>query len=173
MIIKKLALENVRSHARLELNFNEGITVITGRTGSGKSTILMSVEYALFGGSTGINYESMLRRGAENGSITLTFEHENNEYEIKRGFKRSSDHVSFDKDTLSLGVNDEIVPVIERVKDFDEKIRQLTGYDSNIFSVMSYTRQDEIRKLIELKDEARQDYIDRILQLSKYKETWE
>ncbi len=172
MIINKLILENIRSHSYLEMGFENGITVITGRTGSGKSSILMSIEYALFGGESGISYSSMLRRGCEKGCITLFFEHEGKSYEIVRGFKRSSSGISFDKDNLRIRVNGSIIPVIERVKDFDEKIKQLIGYDAGIFGVMSYTRQDEIRKLVELKNEERQEYIDGILQLSKYKASW-
>ena len=49
MIISKIKLENIRSHRKTEIAFSEGINVITGNTGSGKSSILMSVEYSLFG----------------------------------------------------------------------------------------------------------------------------
>ena len=49
MIISKIKLENIRSHHKTEIPFENGINVITGNTGSGKSSILMSVEYALFG----------------------------------------------------------------------------------------------------------------------------
>jgi exonuclease SbcC len=172
MIIKKLVLENIRSHTKLSMEFKSGITVITGRTGSGKSTILMAAEYALFGNETGISYSSLLRRGCSKGRIKLGFEHEGDEYEIVRGFVRKKSGISFDKDALRLTVNNSVVPVIARVKDFDEKIKRLTGYDANMFGVMSYTRQDEIRKLVELRNEARQEYIDEILQLSKYKLAW-
>jgi exonuclease SbcC len=172
MILKKVALKNIRSHLKLELDFDRGITVVTGRTGSGKSTILMAVEYALFGNESGINYSSLLRRGCARGSIKLVFEHEGDEYEIVRGFVRKSSGISFDKDALSISVNKQVIPVIARVKDFDEKIKRLLGYDANMFSIMSYTRQDEIRKLIELRSERRQEYIDEVLQLSKYKLSW-
>ncbi|MBR9678966.1 MAG: AAA family ATPase [Nanoarchaeota archaeon] len=172
MIIKKLVLENIRSYKKANIEFEQGITVITGRTGSGKSTILMAISYALFGNETGMNYASLLRRGCEKGSIKLVFEHENKDYNITRGIIKKKVGISFDKNELLLSVNNKIIPVISRVKDFDEKIRQILGYDSNLFNVISYTQQDEIRKLIELKNEARQEFIDEILELSKYKIVW-
>ena len=49
MIIKQLILENIRSHESTEIEFAEGKTLIRGDIGSGKSSIMMSIEAALFG----------------------------------------------------------------------------------------------------------------------------
>jgi DNA repair exonuclease SbcCD ATPase subunit len=42
-----------------------------------------------------------------------------------------------------------------------------------MFQVLSYTKHDNIRNLIEMKKEERQEFIDKILQLSKYKYAFE
>ena len=49
MIIKSVNLSNIRSHTSSHVEFKPGINVIIGNTGSGKSSILMGIEYALFG----------------------------------------------------------------------------------------------------------------------------
>ena len=49
MIVKQLILENIRSHESTKIEFAEGKTLIRGDIGSGKSSIMMSIEAALFG----------------------------------------------------------------------------------------------------------------------------
>ena len=74
MIISKIKLENIRSHHKTEIQFKEGINVITGNTGSGKSSILMSIEYALFGkiGEGKEEGKMLLRRNSTEGEIRIT-----------------------------------------------------------------------------------------------------
>ena len=44
-----LALENFRQHKDSRIEFNDGITIITGANGSGKSTILEAISWAIYG----------------------------------------------------------------------------------------------------------------------------
>ncbi len=63
--IKKMALID-----EIEVNFEEGLNILTGETGAGKSILLGAVTIAL-GGRTG---KEMLREGAEYGLVELLFE---------------------------------------------------------------------------------------------------
>lgn len=177
MKLKNLQLKNVRSHKESGLDFHDGITVFTGRTGSGKSTILMAVEYALFGNEAGIPNESIMRRHSNLSSITLNFEHKNDNYELTRGLKKSGSKVLVDNDALCIKKNGSEIDFVKRANDMNEIIRKIMGFPENLkskelFETIAYTKQDEIRALIELKPEERQIYIDNILQLSKYQNTW-
>ncbi|MEM2914856.1 MAG: AAA family ATPase, partial [Candidatus Bathyarchaeia archaeon] len=49
MILKSLKLENIRSYTNQIIEFPLGTTLFEGDIGSGKSTILMAIEFALFG----------------------------------------------------------------------------------------------------------------------------
>jgi DNA replication and repair protein RecF len=49
--VTKLAVQNVRSHRRFEIELASGVTVITGSNGSGKTTLLESLYIALQGTS--------------------------------------------------------------------------------------------------------------------------
>ncbi len=176
MLIKSLELNNIRSYESVSIDFNKGVTVITGRTGSGKSTLLMSIEYALFG-SKNINNSSIIRRGADKSSIKLSFEHNDDDYKIIRGLKRTGDKVITDSDNIRIIKNNKSLLIINRVRDLDKKIRELLQYPDNVkpyemFEITSYTRQDEIKSIIDMSPEQRQEYIDRLLQLSKYKMTY-
>ena len=48
MIFTKLKLNNFKSYKNQTINFDEGISVIVGENGAGKSTILEAISFALF-----------------------------------------------------------------------------------------------------------------------------
>ncbi len=177
MKLLSLRLENVRSHKESFIEFNDKITVIWGKTGSGKSTILMAIYYALFGSSDLSNAEIM-RRGAKNMVIELKILQSGNEYEIVRGLKRVNDSIAIDSDNLKVLKNGVQLNALNRANDINSLVYEILGFGkdskaSQMFQVLSYTKQDNIRNLIEMKKEERQEFIDKILQLSKYKDAFE
>ena len=65
-----LSIRNIVLIERLDLSFSNGLSVLTGETGAGKSILLDSLGLALGG-----RVESgLLRPGADRGSVTATFE---------------------------------------------------------------------------------------------------
>jgi exonuclease SbcC len=176
--IRKILLENIRSHDLNEVKINNGITVFTGRTGSGKSSILMALEYALFGSDSGVSNSTILRRGKQACKVELEFEGEDGVYTIVRGLRRQGKNITVDINNMRILKNGLPLNLIGRSTDLNEKVIEILGYPGDIkpkelFEITSYTKQDEIRAIIELSAERRQDYIDKILQLAKYKQTWE
>lgn len=92
MILKSLVLENIRSYKKTEspIQFSSGVSLFKGDIRAGKSTLLYSIEFALFGLSE-FNGNYLLRNGERRGSVTLRFESNNNEFEISRNLVRK-DH---------------------------------------------------------------------------------
>ena len=45
----KLILENIKSYTNKTFEFNDGITLIQGKSGSGKSSIFHAILFVLFG----------------------------------------------------------------------------------------------------------------------------
>ena len=89
MILKSLRLENIRSYTEQTVDFPMGITLFEGDIGSGKSTILMAIEFALFGlGSE--KGGALLKAGAKKGLVTLCFEVDGKEYEVCRSLQRKA-----------------------------------------------------------------------------------
>ncbi len=83
MIITRLKLENIRSYIKAEIDFPLGKTLFEGDVGSGKSTILMAIEFALFGlGSE--KGAALLRAGVSKGAVSLTFDIDGRQYTIER-----------------------------------------------------------------------------------------
>ncbi|MFN0279163.1 MAG: AAA family ATPase [Pyrinomonadaceae bacterium] len=75
MHISKIELENIKSHVSSTFEFTRGTTAITGDNGSGKTTIIEGIAWALFDFlPEGYKKEDFVRRGAKKGSVSITFE---------------------------------------------------------------------------------------------------
>ncbi len=95
MIIKKLKLENIRSAEDQVIDFPLGKTLFEGDIGSGKSTILMALEFGLFGlGSEKAG--SLLRIGENEGSVSIIFESEEKDYTVQRRLVKKKNSFSQD-----------------------------------------------------------------------------
>ena len=89
MKIKKISLNNIRSYESQEFNFQEGSTLLAGNIGSGKTSILLGIEFALFGLQPGQRGSAILRNGAITGGASIEFEVEGKEVLIERTMKRT------------------------------------------------------------------------------------
>ncbi|RKX55976.1 MAG: hypothetical protein DRP50_01445, partial [Thermotoga sp.] len=100
MKIKKILLNNVKSHLKTQIYLGEGMSFIKGNNGSGKSTILEAIGFALFdaipGGKTkGSSYVKYFKSDLteeDEGNVEVTVEAEDgNLYTIVRKFGRYAD----------------------------------------------------------------------------------
>ena len=74
-MLQNLHVKNLALIDEIEVEFQEGLNILTGETGAGKSIILGSVNLALGG-----KYQKdMIREGAEYGFVELTFSMEKEE----------------------------------------------------------------------------------------------
>lgn len=78
-MLQGLHVKNLAIIDEIEVEFNEGLNILTGETGAGKSIILGSVNLALGGRYT----TDIIRRGADYGFVELHFYLEN-ENQIRR-----------------------------------------------------------------------------------------
>ena len=65
MIFTKLTLNNFKSYGHEVIKFGDGITVIVGENGAGKSTILEAISFALFKQHTSKKIEDLVRNGTD------------------------------------------------------------------------------------------------------------
>lgn len=72
-MLQSLHVKNLALIEEIEVEFKEGLNILTGETGAGKSIILGSVNLALGGRYT----KDMIRRGADYGFVELIFYVEN------------------------------------------------------------------------------------------------
>ena len=88
MQIKNIKLKNIRSYLDEHITLPEGTVLLAGDIGSGKSTILYAIDFALFGITKDLNGSSLLRHGAKEGSVELHFEVDGKDVIIERRLKR-------------------------------------------------------------------------------------
>jgi len=174
MIPRKLILKNIRSYTSGEIEFPEGSVLLSGDIGSGKSTILLAMDFALFGiQKPNLPGASLLRHGKEQGSVELTFEVGGKEYSILRTLKRKKDTVTQSSGyIIAGGAKKELT-----ARELRAFVLELLGYPSEalkknsalIYRYTVYTPQEQMRHIIEADPDERLDLIRRLFGIDKYK----
>src|SRR3989344_3535584 len=153
MLIKKIVLHNIRSYNDAEINFEPGKTLISGDIGSGKSTILLSIEFALFGLIKGeISGSILLRHGVNQGSVELHFEVEKKNFVVHRALKRISKSIEQDSgfliingrknDLTSTELKAQIIDILGYPADLVAKSKSL------LFRYTVYTPQEDMKQIL-------------------------
>lgn len=178
MLIKKVVLHNIRSYVDAEINFGAGKTLIAGDIGAGKSTILLAIEFTLFGLLKGeITGSTLLRHGTNAGFAELHFELNNKEIIIHRTLKKNAKGIEQDagfivqnskKESL---MPTELKAIILNLLGYPEEL--LAKSKNNLFRYTIYTPQEEMKKILFGDNEERINIIRRIFNIDKYKRTRE
>ncbi len=171
MKLKNLHVENIRSYKKLDFTFEDGVTVISGVNGSGKSSLLEACFMGLFGSrilSKEFVLADIIFKGAENAKISLGFEHLGREYLIDQAFRYSvkSENASSSKCVLYADGES----IVDQATRTYEEVCALLNMDEEAYRNCAYIRQGEIDVLINAKPKDRQRMIDDLLQLGKLEE---
>ena len=174
MLIKSLKLHNIRSYKDEEIDFPNGSILLSGDIGSGKSTILLAIEFALFGTDTErVSGAALLRQGASEGSVQLTFEVEEKEFTIIRCLKKAKDAIAQTSGTIITdGKRRELMPV-----ELKSEMINLLGYPEElatkkrnlIYSYTVYCPQEQMKAILSDQAESRLDTLRKIFGIDKYK----
>lgn len=171
MIIKKINLNNIRSYENQEVNFPEGSTLLSGDIGSGKTSVLLGVEFALFGLQPGQRGTSILRNGEDEGGISMEFEIDGKQIVVERTLKRgktvSQDYCSItidgQKQELSVTeLKDKILEILGYPKEFSKK-------QNLLYKFTVYTPQEEMKQIIMEDPEVRLNTLRHVFGIDKYK----
>lgn len=172
MILRFLRLENIRSYNEQTVNFPMGTTLFEGDIGSGKSTILMAIEFALFGlGSE--KGGALLKAGAKKGLVTLGFEVNGKEYEVCRSLQRKAKGVqqidcTFKTEgTITQLSASEMKEKVLDVLAFNEPADPKAG--SVIFRYAIFTPQEEMKAIIWMRADQRLQTLRRAFRIEDYR----
>ncbi len=174
MKIQNLILDNIRSYQHEEINFDLGISLLSGEIGSGKTTILLSIEFALFGLVKGmIGSESLLRHGEKKGSVVLQIEINGQVLIIKRSLVRTSNSIKQEPGKLTIdGVEEELTP-----QELRARIVSLLDYPHEfvskspavVYRYTVYTPQEDMKLILFESTDSRMETIRKIFNIDKYK----
>lgn len=171
MKLKNLYIENIRSYKKLDFTFEEGVTVISGVNGSGKSSLLEACFMGLFGSkilTKDFVLADIIFKGAENAKINLSFEHLGREYLIDQAFRYSVKSENASSSKCVLYANGE--SIVDQATRTYEEVCALLNMDEEAYRNCAYIRQGEIDVLINARPKDRQRMIDDLLQLGKLEE---
>jgi len=148
---------------KVEINFNNlnkgGIFLITGPTGSGKTTIFDAICFALYGELSSISNDSSQKIRSDFATsdtityVELEFEIQNKKYYIKR--TPSQNNVLTKKGNLGSVKHDVLLKYddteISDIKGVSEKILEIIGLNCTMFKQVVMLPQNEFRKLLSSK----------------------
>lgn len=153
MILKSIVIDNIRSYEHEEVEFPRGISLFEGDIGSGKSTVLMAIEFALFGlGSQ--KPEALLSKKAETGFVILEFSVDGEKYEIKRTLIRKNAGVNQDPKNSWIKIAGE--KEILAPSELKQRVLQILRFnepadpkaESKIFRYAIFTPQEAMKEVL-------------------------
>jgi len=83
-MITSVELGNFLSHSDTKLEFDNGVTVFVGDNGSGKSSIIDCITFALFGNHTRKSNKGLIKRGSNQGFAKVNFAINEKEFQAER-----------------------------------------------------------------------------------------
>lgn len=175
MKIKRIVLNNIRSYETAEISLKEGSTLLSGDIGSGKTSILLGIEFALFGLQPGQRGGSLLRNGAQTGSVLLEIDIDGQDIIIERSLKRgksiTQDYcaITIDGITKEIAVTelkDKVLEILNYPKEFQKK-------QNLLYKFTVYTPQEEMKAIILEDPENRINTLRHVFGIDKYKKILE
>jgi exonuclease SbcC len=179
MILEQVEISNVRSIKKLKLEFPQTTMLFFGDIGSGKSSVLKAVEFALFGilKSADLSGDSILRRGENKGFVELSFLLDGDRYKIRRGLSRSKDG-KVSQTNGFLTINDKqtsYTPTDLRRKILEALNYSVTRYERaqsiDLFRYTVYTPQESVKEILEADPEKRFEILKDVFGIDKYEVT--
>jgi len=154
--IHRLRMVNFRQHAHTEMNFDRGITAIIGPNGSGKTTVLEAIAWALYGQPAirgqrdGIRFLGAGPRAAV--EVELEFELGGHQYRVKRGLT-----------TAAVYLDGSDSAVANSISAVNELIARRMGMSRTEFFNTYFTGQKDLAVMAAMGTTERAQFLSRVL----------
>ncbi len=156
MRLNSLRLQNFRQHVDTHLTFDVGLTGIIGANGSGKTTILEAIAWALYGQDAARGRKETIRslRAAPNAKVlvVLDFELGGHRYRVERGLTSAE---------LYLDSGD--APVANSLTGVTDTLRRRLGMSREEFFHTYFTGQKELDVMASMTPAERAQFLSRVL----------
>ena len=170
MIIKKVQLENYRSHSNITVEFTKGVNLILGKNGRGKTSILEAISTVMFntkdrsGKETGKSY---IKFGEKSSKVEIDFiANDGREYNLKTEFFKTKPK----KQTLKDIIGSEYDGAIQ------EKLEELCGIKKGFeetYENIVIAKQNEFINIFKAKPKDREEIFNKIFNTQIYKEMYD
>ncbi|MDF1539935.1 MAG: AAA family ATPase [Candidatus Thorarchaeota archaeon] len=170
-MLSKLRLLDFKVFTDQEFIIKPGSTAIVGPNGSGKTSILEAIEFALFRQVTRKEkkipkVEDLIQHGKKRAIIELDFKAPINRrtYRVRRSIHPGETNADLFEEA-------EKEPFASGATKVDEEIRKLVGMDRHAFSALTYVRQGEIDRLSRMTPKTRRGDLYSMMGLGLYEKT--
>ncbi len=156
-----LKMENFRQHCNSHIDFSDGITIINGANGSGKSTVLEAICWAIYGNDAARGTKDSIKwnkaKARTKVLVEVVFQLEKEIYKVKR---------YLDKAEVYLGEAD--VPIVNSQTEVTKYLVEKIGMTKNEFFNTYFTGQKELLFLSNVKSaKERRNFISKVLSYEK------
>lgn len=158
MKLSSLRLQNFRQHVATQIRFESGITGIIGPNGSGKTSILEAIAFALYsvGRTTREHMLSQHPVGRPHMRIELEFELGRHHYRVIRG--RTSAELYLDGDPIPIATSPSAVT---------ERLQRIMGMSKDEFFKTYFTGQKELAAMAAMASTERGRFLSKVLGYEK------
>jgi exonuclease SbcC len=169
--LERIELDGFRCYDSAAVEFDDGVTVVQGGNGAGKTSLLKACFVALYGSDaldTNENLADVVTNGKDETRVSLEFTHAGDAYTVEQEISMTGTgddrRASTRKSVLTRNgkqVGD------DGVTSTREEVERLLHMDADAFVNCAYVRQGEVNKLIEASPDERRRVVDELLQLGK------
>ena len=172
-MITSIELSNWKTHKSTKLDFSKGTNILIGQMGSGNSSVMDAISYALFGNFPSIqhrrtNVSYLIRskpKQEDTAKVKLLFEIEGHNYEVERAIGQ--------KTTSTATLKRDGVYLQSQPQRVTEEIVKLLKMDYDLFSRAVYSQQNGLEYFLNLRSSERKKEIDNLLGLDRFSEAKE
>ncbi len=169
MKIQSLDLQNFRSHESLHIDFDDGVNLLIGHNGAGKSSILEAIGLALFDGKLRSSNKEAVRYGTKSARITIRFVgSDENEYRVERKIGSSA--------SWSLFFGEEKSARYQGNEQVQQELRKITGVPQNekrLFSDVICAVQNRFTDIFSQSGTKREETFNLLFETDIYRKIYE
>lgn len=168
-MLKRLILENWKSHKNTDISFEKGYNVFVGDIGSGKTSIFDGIVFALFGTTPNITSRKILSKDVimqkpvqqDSAKVILEFSVDNEEYKIERLVfqDKSSQAKIYKSNALIRG---------PKPSDVTDEVEKILNINMDSFMKSNYAEQNAIDFFLKLPAGERKQLFDSLFDISYF-----
>ena len=171
-MITDIELKDFIAHKDTKIEFGKGITIFVGHNGSGKSSIIDAITFALFGKHTRKSNKNLVRRGANSAMVQMHFALNSKEFQATRALNGSGLQSFSQFSIVSDGGKKMNRPIVggER-KQFGEsmssEIAKVLGLDYEKLRVAAVVQQGELVRIVEAQPKEFKELLNGLIGIDK------
>ncbi|MEM4392990.1 MAG: SMC family ATPase [Candidatus Nitrosocaldus sp.] len=168
-MLESIRLMDFISHKDTTIRFGDGVAVFVGRNGSGKSSVIDAITYALYGKHMRSSNKNLVRYGAQRSSVVLEFSTNNKRYKVEKRLNTKGQLESAVLYELKDGGLKPLVAGERRQfgESISDEVARILGLDYEKMRVAAIIQQGEIGRIVEYSPKEFKELINSIIGIDR------